>query len=58
MALDDIIAKAKNALGDGKADGAIDKAAEMIKDRTSDDVDAKVDRAAEAAKNFLDKKQP
>lgn len=58
MALDDIIAKAKNALGGGKADGAIDKAAELIKGRTPDNVDGKVDQAAEAAKKFLDNKGP
>ncbi|TGO05252.1 Rv0909 family putative TA system antitoxin [Serinibacter arcticus] len=56
MALDDIIAKAKNALGDGKADGALDKAAELIKGKTPDNVDGKVDQAVEAAKKFLDKK--
>jgi len=56
MALDDIIAKAKNALGDGKADGALDKAAELIKGKTPDNVDGKVDQAVEAAKKVLDKK--
>ncbi|PWD51385.1 antitoxin [Serinibacter arcticus] len=55
MALDDIISKAKDALGGGKADGAIDKAAEFIKDKTPDNIDGHVDTAAEKAKDFLDK---
>lgn len=56
MALNDMINKAKDALGGGKADGAIDKAAEMVKGKTPDNHDAKVDTVADKAKNFLNKK--
>lgn len=55
MALDDIISKAKDALGGGKADDAIVKAADFVKEKTPDNIDGHVDTAADAAKDFLNK---
>lgn len=56
MGLEDIVAKAKDALGGGKADGAIDQAAEFVKDKTPDNIDPTVDKVADAAKDFLGEK--
>lgn len=54
MGLDDLIGKAKDALGG--SDGVnekIDAVAEAVKDKTPDNIDGHVDTAANAAKNFL-----
>lgn len=56
MGLEDIVAKAKDALGGGKADDAIDQAAEFIKDKTPDNIDGHVDTVADKAKEFLGEK--
>ena len=54
MGIDDLVSKAKDALAEhgDTIDGAIDKAAEVIKDRT--DHDATVDSVVEKTKGFLD----
>ena len=56
MGLEDIVAKAKDALGGGKADGAIDQAAEFVKEKTPDNIDGHVDTVADKAKEFLGEK--
>jgi ABC-type transporter Mla subunit MlaD len=54
MGIDDLVSKAKDALAEhgDTIDGAIDKAAEVIKDRT--DHDDTVDSVVEKTKGFLD----
>lgn len=48
--------KAKKLVGDNadKVDDAIDKAAEMAKDKVPDAHDDKIDKAAEAAKDAVE----
>lgn len=55
MGLDDMVNKAKEMAG-GNAEaveGAVDKAAEVIKDKTPDQVDGAVDQAAQAIKDQI-----
>jgi hypothetical protein len=55
MGLDDIIADAKQQLGEhsDQVDSAIDKAAEVIKDKTPDQADGAIDGTAAKAKEIL-----
>ncbi len=54
MGLGDMMDKAKDlAGGDEKVDELIDDAAEAVKDKTPDQADVAVDKAAEAAKKAL-----
>lgn len=57
MGIGDYVDKAKKALADNedKISGALDKAADAVKSRTSDDTDRKIDSAVDKAKDFLDK---
>lgn len=59
MGIDDLAAKAKDALADhgDKVSDGLEKAAEFVKSKTSDDVDAKVDSAVDAAQGFIAKQQ-
>lgn len=55
MDLDDLIGKAKGAL-DGKEDQVsegLEKAADLVKSRTDDSVDEKIDAAVDKAQEFL-----
>lgn len=56
MGLDDLVNKATDALG-GKEGAAekIDQASEFIQSKTDDNVDGYVEKAADAAKDYLDK---
>lgn len=58
MGLDDIVNKAKDALGGGKADSSIDKGVDAIQAKTPDNIDGYVETAGEKAKDFLDKQEP
>ena len=57
MGLDDLIAKAKNAISghEDKVEMGLDKAADLIKEHTDDATDAKIDDAVDKAKDMLDK---
>ncbi|MGN8244502.1 antitoxin [Cellulomonas soli] len=57
MGIDDLVGKAKDALGDNreKVDDALDKAAEAVKTHTGDEHDKTVDSVVDKAKDFLDK---
>lgn len=55
MGLDDIVNKAKDAAGGGKADGHIDKGVDAVQTKTPDNVDQHVETGGEKAKDFLDK---
>ncbi|MDM7830194.1 antitoxin [Cellulomonas edaphi] len=59
MGLDDLVAKAKNALDghEDQAKDALDKAAEAVKARTGDGTDAKVDDVVDKAKQYLDEQK-
>jgi len=52
----DIIDSAKNLLGEhgDQVDGAIDAAAEKIKEQTPDEIDGAVDQGAQMAKDAID----
>lgn len=55
MGLDDIISKAKEALGgEESAEDKVDQAADFLKDKAPDQYDGTIDKVAEAAKNALD----
>lgn len=58
MGLDDIVNKAKDALGGGKAGSSIDKGVDAIQAKTPDNIDGHVETAGEKAKDFLDKQEP
>ena len=55
MGLDDIVGKAKDMLGSNSeaVDGAIDQAADAVKEKTPDQVDGLVDQGAEALKDQI-----
>lgn len=55
MGLDDIVGEAKQQLGEhsDQVDGAIDKAADLVKDKTPDQADGAIDAAADKAKEIL-----
>ncbi|MGD9956527.1 MAG: antitoxin [Candidatus Nanopelagicales bacterium] len=55
MGLDDIVGTAKDMLGSNSeaVDGAIDQAADAVKDKTPDQVDGLVDQGAEALKDQI-----
>lgn len=57
MDIGDLVGKAKDALdkNEGAVEGALDKAAEFVKERTSDDVDEKIDTAVGKAKDVIGK---
>ncbi|RHA37179.1 antitoxin [Cellulomonas rhizosphaerae] len=59
MGLDDLVSKAKGALGghEEQAKDALDKAAGAVKARTGDGTDAKVDDVVEKAKEYLDEQK-
>lgn len=54
--MSDLFDKAKGALADNKdaVKGGIDKAADMIQDKTPDSVDDKVEMGADKAKDIID----
>lgn len=59
MGIGDFVDKAKKAVA-GHEDtdaGAIDKAADAVKSRTSDSTDRHVDRAADRARDFLEQQK-
>lgn len=59
MGIGDFVDKAKKAVAgneDTIAD-AIDKAADAVKSRTPDSTDAKIDRATDKARDFLDQQK-
>jgi len=51
-----LLGKAKGLLGGNKkaVTGAIDKVADVVESKTSDDMDKKVEAAAEKAKDFVE----
>ncbi len=55
MGLEDMLGKAKDLLGEHseQVDGAIDKAADMVKEKTPDNVDGMVETAADKAKDMI-----
>lgn len=55
MGLDDIVNQAKDMLGSNSeaVDGAIDQAADAVKEKTPDQVDGLVDQGAEAIKDQI-----
>jgi hypothetical protein len=55
MGLDDIVGQAKDLLGSNSeaVDGAIDKAADAVQDKTPDQVDGLVEQGAEALKDQI-----
>ncbi|HMO11642.1 MAG TPA: antitoxin [Actinotalea sp.] len=57
MSIGDFVEKAKDFAADhaDQAGGLLDKAADLVKDKTPDAVDEKIDSAVDAAKGFLDK---
>lgn len=57
MDIGDLVGKAKDALdkNEGAVEGALDKAADLVKARTGDDVDEKIDAAVEKAKDVIGK---
>lgn len=57
MDIGDLVGKAKDALdkNEDAVEGALDKAAELVKERTGDDVDEKIDAAVEKAKDVIGK---
>lgn len=57
MGIGDYVDKAKDALkgNEEKVAGALDKVADAVKSRTSDENDKRVDSAVEKAKDFLSK---
>ncbi|HCX85832.1 MAG TPA: antitoxin [Micrococcales bacterium] len=55
MGLDDIVNKAKDALGgEEAAEDKIDQAANLLKDKAPDQYDATIDKVADAAKAKID----
>lgn len=55
MGIDDIVNKAKDALGGEEAiESKIEKARQAIKDKTPDSIDSVVDKVADAAHNAVD----
>lgn len=55
MGIDDIVNKAKDALGGEEAiESTIEKARQAIKDKTPDSIDSVVDKVADAAHNAVD----
>ncbi|WP_454293262.1 Rv0909 family putative TA system antitoxin [Salana multivorans] len=55
MGVDDIINKAKDALGGEEGiEEKIEQAREFIKDKTPDNINGLVDKAADAARNAVD----
>lgn len=57
MDIGDLVGKAKDALdkNEDAVEGALDKAADLVKERTGDDVDEKIDAAVEKAKDVIGK---
>ncbi|WP_263121079.1 antitoxin [Cellulomonas sp. RIT-PI-Y] len=57
MGIGDYVNKAKQALAgrEEQVAGALDKAADAVKSRSSGDTDRKIDSAVDKAKGFLDK---
>ncbi len=57
MDIGDLVGKAKDALdkNEGAVEGALDKVADVVKERTGDDVDEKVDAAVAKAKDVIGK---
>jgi len=55
MGVEDIIGKAKEMLGDhpDQVDQAIDKAADLVEEKTPDNVDGIVEQVADKAKDAL-----
>lgn len=55
MDIGDLVDKAKDALdkNEDAVEGALDKAAALVKERTGDDVDDKVDMAVDKAKDVI-----
>lgn len=55
MGLEDIVGQAKDLLGSNSevVDGAIDQAADAIKEKTPDQVDGAVDQGAQALKDQI-----
>jgi hypothetical protein len=55
MGIDDMMGQAKDLLGSQSeaVDGAIDQAAQVIKDKTPDQVDGAVDQAAQVIKEKI-----
>lgn len=59
MGLGDLVGKAKDALGEhgDKVSGGLEKAGDFVKDKTPDKVDGHVDKAVDAAQDFIAKQQ-
>jgi len=59
MGIGDFVDKAKKAVAgnEDKIADAIDKAADTVKSRTSDSTDAKIDRATDKARDFLEQQK-
>ena len=59
MGLDDLVGKAKGALGgrEEQAKDALDKAADAVKARTDAGTDAQIDKVVDAAKDYLDQQK-
>jgi len=55
MGMDDMLNKAKDLLGEHseQVDGAIDKAADLVQEKTPDNIDSMVESAADKAKDIL-----
>jgi phage gp29-like protein len=55
MGLDDMVNKAKEMAGEHAeaVEGAVDKAAEAVKEKTPDQIDPAVDQAAQAIKDQI-----
>lgn len=55
MGLEDIVGQAKDLLGSNSdaVDGAVDQAAEAVKEKTPDQVDSLVDQGAQAIKDQI-----
>ncbi|QZN85761.1 antitoxin [Cellulomonas sp. C5510] len=59
MGIGDFVDRAKRAVAgnEDKIAGALDKAADAVKSRTSDSTDAKIDRATGKARELLEKQR-
>lgn len=59
MGFDDLVGKAKDALAEhgDKVSSGLEKAGELVKDKTPDNVDGHVDKAVDAAQDFVAKQR-
>jgi hypothetical protein len=53
MGIEDIVNKAKDALGGADADATVDQVADAVKEKTPDAADGAVDTAAQAVKDHI-----